>query len=221
MDTRTHDNTSAIDDDFVDHEGPSFTGPIGGTLNTPLERGEGADAPQSELSEGGMPLLYTEQNFNELVAANSALISELAGRDAALALREEYIVDLRDRLKDTQARLEKAEAAYDKASKEIKAANVALEDHAERNAWLRECIATADKRTERAKGYIDRVLDDEVRLSPQVSETRPAPRDPIGPDLSGIHNPPPPSRQNGHRDIGLFAPSELREFNPHETRRRY
>lgn len=172
-----------------------------GVTDKSLPRGAGAEAPQSEPKPGSMPLYYTEQTFNELVAANTALMSEVAGRDALLTEKDELIFSLRERIDDFRQENERLENSWNEVNKHVKAADAAMQDLHERNGFLHEQLAVERQRTERAKGYIDRFLDEEERDAEPASLTpQPVPPAPRGPDLNAIRDPEPPFKtdQAGH-----------------------
>jgi len=206
MDDRTHDSTSAINDELH---------------STPLPRGEGADAPQSDLADGKGALYYTEQNFNELVAANTAMTSELAARDAVIAEKDQIIADLRDRNADYKRENERHEQAFDRGLKEVGETRKKLSDEMEAHAYTRSLLEAANRRVERASGYIDRVLDDESRLDDAPKETRPLPKDPIGPDLRGIYDPRPPRRQDSDNAFSFEGAVARTAYHAPLRERRY
>lgn len=180
----------------MDGHSRDFPLPVGEEVR-PLPRGAGAEAPQSEPKPGDIPLMYTEQNFNQLVAANTALMSEIAGRDELLKEKDELIFTLRERIDDFRRENEKLEKSWNEATKLVKAGDTALENQHERNAHLRECLVAERLRTERAKGYIDRFLDEEQRLDPAVpAPVQPVQPAPKGPDLGSIQDPHPPFARN-------------------------
>lgn len=153
--------------------------------------------PQSEHKEGDMALPYTLQTFNELAAANTALLSELAGRDAVIVEKDAIIAQIRDHNKDLKDENERHEKAWNKLTKELSTAQGLWGDEKDSHAHTKRLLDAANQRVARASGYIDRVLDDEVRLDPPLKmPDRPMPPAPKGPALNDIWDPPAPSPRN-------------------------
>lgn len=197
---------------------------VHGEREVPLPRGAGADAPQSETKPGDIPLMYTEQNFNQLVAANTALMSEIAGRDELLKEKDELIFTLRERIDDFQANTRRLEKELSDSKKSDAANMEVLAEKAKRIEYLGDLLVAQKLRTERAKGYIDRFLDEEQRLDPAV----PAPVQPVqpaakGPDLGSIQDPHPPFARNqaGDREamFSMRAATMSRDSIYHAPRR--
>jgi hypothetical protein len=201
---RTHDSTSAINDEA-----------------TPLPRGEGADAPQSELSDGAMGLTYTEQNFNELAAANTAMQTEISSLNQRIADKDARIADLQMHEKRYDDALGKEEARSNGLAADYKSLKNQLDEERTAHSYTRALLATEQRRTERAKGYIDRVLDGESDYGPKT-EAVPIPASPIGPRLDGIRDPVMTRERSSTEDIWLQASAgEARYHNPRERQRTY
>jgi hypothetical protein len=147
---------------------------------TPLPRGEGADAPQSPHGDGKMPLEYTEQNFNMLVAANTAMQSEIAGKDAIIA-------DVRERLDDMRRELKNAERAYSTIVSELGEAKSQRQAGDEERMYERRRADALARRLDRALGYIDRVNDSDQIVTDE--EGKPNFPSTIGPDVEAIDMP--------------------------------
>ena len=206
-DGRTHDSTSAIDDDIIPGAGNIFN-----------------EIPQAQHKEGDMALVYNMQTFNELVSANTALQSELAGRDS-------LITSLEDQLKQAEGAKAEYELVVDKhvgrIEKDLTEARDLLAEERGSHEHTRRLLATANQRVARASGYIDRVLDDEQRLDDPVKlPAPPAPPAPRGPALNDIGDPPAPYRtrlgtdDNLRSAIDSFSPAR-RPDHEYAPRRRY
>lgn len=185
-----------------------------------LPRGAGAEIPQSEIGEGNGSLKYTEQNFNALVAANTALQSELAGAQALLST----VTAERDRAIETAERTlrvaETGQKSLQAAQAEIKELREALDNERTELTYFRDHAVVLEKQLERIKGYTDRVLDEEARIGEPVKVAAPAA--PIGPDLGSIA--PAQRRARAGRDAMDWSIGELRtaRLQPaHEPTRRY
>lgn len=197
-------------------------------VETPLPRGAGADAPQSEIPAGAMPLMYTEQNFNELAAANTALQSELAGAAALIDEKQSRINDLQKMLDQAQEMADKiagdAAAAQLKMDRVIADLKKQLVVEEANHGHTKRLLEAANQRVARASGYIDRVLDDEARLDPPVKIDRPMPPAPKGPALNDIWDPPAPTPARGQAtdsDWVNFAGPVRHAEGEYAPRRRY
>jgi len=202
-DERTHDSTSAIND-----------------AETPLPRGEGADAPQSTLANGDMALMYTEQNFNSLVAANTAMETELSSLMRRLADKDETMASLRNTIDFMAKASEKHEETVFELKRNHDKIVKGLEEERGEHAYTKQLLAGEQRRTERAKGYLDRVLDEQGAYAAPQTETVTIPPAPVGPRLGDIYDPPRPTRHDS--DSPTFARGYVGEArHSHERRRAY
>lgn len=185
-------------------------------VETLLPRGEGADAPQSELADGEMALMYTEQNFNSLAAANTAMQTEISSLLERANEKDQVIQDLRDRIDELRVTNRdyltqvKDLQAHDKDMKSR------LDDAAADVDYHRDNAASLQRKLDRSLGYLDRVIDDQE--GSREPEKRTVAPPPIGPDLGAI----PEARRRSRNGIDMMAIGDSIHFtDPAERRRRY
>lgn len=169
------------------------------------------EVPQAGPKPAGMSLEYSLQTFNELAAANTALQSEVAGLMNVAKEKDVIIADLRERLgevKEVNAKLEKS--WYDQ-QKLTRAAQEELADANGELRHMRELVAAERRRTERAKGYIDRFLDEEQRLEPQATTPSHPIAAPKGPDLGSILDPIPPISERDDKANWMMGVARARD----------
>lgn len=154
------------------------------TTDNALPRGAGADAPQSEIQEGHVPLNYTEQNFNELVAANTAMQTEIASHETLVGALRAQIENLTEALADSR----ESGRAYLTQIKDLQQADRDSRkrvDEANNEAtYQRERADESQRKLDRALGYIDAGLD--AKLEHKDRDGAPQIGSPVGPDLMSI-----------------------------------
>lgn len=153
-----------------------------------------SDIPDSPHKEGDIPLEYSVQNFNALVAANTAMQTALADaemRFADISVHLETRVSenlhlrevIRDSMRPTIESLQKVTEDQETEARRLKKLNEGL------NADLTFANAqreTLQRRLDRSLGYIDRFLDDEEAVHAPTAQSVPAPRPDVGPALGMI-----------------------------------
>lgn len=172
-----------------------------GDEKRPLPRGAGADAPQSEHQEGDIGLMYTEQNFNELAAANAVMQTEISGFAEKEAMWRDRIDemsksvdDLRFSVKSAQSLIKDQQQAIDAGKRDL------VEAEADRD-YQRDLAISLQRKLDRALGYLDSVLDKEEGYREPATMKGPLPA--IGPDFDDV--PPPRRRQTGGHAHSGFA----------------
>lgn len=214
---RTHGADSAIDDEMI--PAPNMTGEADAHQALPGAEAIPADMPNSP--HGDMPLEYTLQNFNALVAANTAMETALA--DALI--REGTLQDENTHLREViNESLKPAIAALTKATDDqeriIRARDKTIEQRDADLQFANDQAATLQRRLDRATGYLDRVLDDEDSIRSGETRTVPAPKPPVGPALGEIPDAVRRDR-SGRTDMPYAFAGELRAVDESGRRRRY
>lgn len=153
---------------------------------TPLPRGAGAEIPQSAVGPDG-GLLYTEQNFNAIVAANAEMRGLLNGNADEIAALKRVISAQADAIATRDCDIANVRQSYsemrDKMQNE-RSAKHALRANLEHKSAM---VHNLQAQLERAKGYLDRVFDEEEQSQATylASEGQPVPvRGARGPRLS-------------------------------------
>lgn len=143
-----------------------------------------ADMPNSP--HGDVPLEYTLQNFNALVAANTAMETALADNEIQFLALQARIQEMKDTLALQQAHSVEAREAHmdrrdllSKSGKRVDELTLELD-------YARKHGAALQRRLDRSLGYLDRVLDDEDGIRSGETRTVPAPKPPVGPALGEI-----------------------------------
>lgn len=205
MNDRTHDSTSAINDE------------VAGYMHIPGAGNVFEEVPQAEHKEGDMALPYNLQTFNELVAANTALQSELAGRDAVIVEKDQIIQDLRDRADELKMSNREYLTQIKDLQQHDKDMKSRLDDAVADVDYHRENAASLQRKLDRSLGYLDRVIDDqEAYREPEKRAVAPAP---VGPDLGAI----PEARRRSRNQDGMMMGigDSIRFSDPAERRRRF
>lgn len=170
---RTHGADSAIDDEMIP-PAPAGMDAIG-------------DIPDKTIE--GMPLAYDLQTFNALVAANTAMQTEISSMNERMGLlmeqRDSFKTALADTRSDAQAYLAQIKDLQAADADNRKRMDVLREDF----GFATETAAVTQRRLDRALGYLDRTLDEDDRHSAPATHTVPAPRPPVGPNFDGISFP--------------------------------
>lgn len=189
--TRTHGDDSAIND------APAGMDAI--PVNMP-------DSPHGDAS-----VEYTLQNFNALVAANTAMQTELGAAAAREAVLEE-------RLAETKHNAEVYEAHAERYSKLAQERKTALDEATAELKFASDQRDELQRKLDRMSGYLDRVLDDEEEARAPETRAMPAPRPTVGPDFENI----PRAERRTRGEAGwstISAP--IRGFDSVERPRRY
>jgi hypothetical protein len=143
-----------------------------------------ADMPNA--AHGDVPLEYNLQNFNALVSANTAMISENNAAQEKIVHLAQVIDDQRERMAEMSHTAKTYEEHAERYSKLAQERKVALDEATTELKFAREEREELRRKLDRMSGYLDRVLDDEdsVRLpeTRQVPTIKPA----VGPDLDDI-----------------------------------
>lgn len=187
-DTRTHGAESAINDEappaqpFPAYEQFDAVDPIPGAEAIP------ADMPNAQPGDVSLP--YDLQTFNALVAANTAMQTEISSLNEKAALIEqqrdsfkESLVEERANTKIYLAQIKDLQSAHGEMSKRFD------EKMAEKDAdiqFAKDQRDTLQRRLDRALGYLDRTLDEEDALRAVDTTVERAPRPPVGPSLGMI-----------------------------------
>lgn len=169
------------------------------------------EVPQAEPKEAGMALKYNLQTFNELAAANTALQSEIAGLMEVAKEKDVIIADLRERLGDFKEENTKLEKSWHDQHTLTRAAQEELGKANSELTHMRELVAAERRRTERAKGYIDRFLDEEQRIEPQAMTPSHPIAAPKGPDLGSILDPIQPRNERGDSASWMMGAARARD----------
>jgi len=177
----------------------------------------GASAIPTDMPDaphGDMPLEYNLQNFNGLVAANTAMETEIGSLN-------QIIEDLRDRLSDQRREIDGNERGFAALAKELDAAKKALVAANGDAAFMRDQRDVLQRRLDRTLGFVDRVLDEEASLRAPAERKVPVTAPSVGPDIASV---PEAVRRDEQGRIDMpyaFAGEPLRMVEPTEPRRRY
>jgi hypothetical protein len=151
---------------------------------TPLPRGAGADAPQSEIQEGHGTLDYTEQNFNALVAANSAMEAEISNLNRLLGAKEEELQGVKELMRSAVDNADAWRRQVEAHQRDVREMREGLENERVETQYFRDHAQVLERKLERMKGYTDRVLEQDASIQPV--EKVPAPPRPVGPAIEDI-----------------------------------
>jgi hypothetical protein len=191
---RTHGQHSAVDDEPPVRQEPISPPPADAPTMMGMEAIP-AEMPNSEHAD--ISLEYSLQNFNALVAANTAMQTEISAfGEKEAAWRE--LVDSKDAsLKDLRDSL----ALHQKHSVEARELHIkrqaALDDLQTQFGFVTAQRDVLQRRLDRSLGYLDRVIDQEDEFAAPPTETMPRAKPPVGPAIGEIPDPVKPGRDRG------------------------
>ena len=222
-DNRTHGAHSAVDDEIphnMTDVADARTVVSGEELRAPAGmEAIPADMPDSPRTD--TPLEYTLQNFNGLVAANTALETELsAGAERERALNASIVL-LHEQLAESRRTAEVYEAHAERYSKLAQERKTELDNQTSDLAYARDEAQELRRKLDRMSGYLDRVLDDEDGMRAPETRQVPALKPMVGPDFDDI---PRAVRRNarGDTDMGYaFRGERVMHSDEMPRRRRY
>jgi hypothetical protein len=214
---RTHGADSAIDDTMI--PAPNMTDAADASQAIPGAEAIPANMP--DAPHGDISLEYNLQNFNALVAANTAMETALADaaiREAALQDENAHLREvINESLKPAVDALKKA---TDDQERIIRAQEKKLGEAAGDLQFAHDQRDALQRRLDRSLGYLDRVLDDEDGIHAPQTRTVPAPRPAVGPALGEIPDAVRPDTAR-RASMGIdWSPGEIRGFDEPGTARR-
>lgn len=180
------------------------------------------DLQDSPVKEDEGALAYTLQNFNALVAANTAMQTEISSLTLKVTAAEGESAHLREviaeSLKPAIATLTKV---TDDQEKLIQKHEIRARNNESELQFARDQRDVLQRRLDRTMGFVDRVLDEEASLRAPTKREVPTQAPSVGPDLSSI--PGAVRRDAEGRDSMSYAYGEpLRTMSdPSEPQRRY
>lgn len=183
---RTHGADSAIDDEII---APRNMTDQADAKQDFMPGAEAIPADMPDAPRGEMPLEYNLQTFNALVAANTAMETEISSLNEKMDLIAQQRDGFKEALDDARGtnrahltQIKDLQQADKDRQREIADLNVDLD-------FAKDTAATLQRRLDRALGYTDRVLDEEDAARAPESRVVPAPRPEVGPALGMIPDP--------------------------------
>lgn len=152
--------------------------------DTPLPRGAGADVPQSDIQPGHGSLDYTEQNFNALVAANSAMEAELNTIRDVIASATRELEQGKEAMRAAGANADAWRRQCEAQGSAAREYREAVENERVELQYFRDHAQVLERKLERMKGYVDRVIEQDLSCGEPRSVE--APPRPVGPALDDI-----------------------------------
>ncbi len=156
------------------------------TNESPIPGADAIPADMPDAPHGDVSLEYSLQQFNALVAANTAMTTEISGFGAREQAWTEQVGQMQANIDDLRVAAESAQKVMNDQRKAIAAHESVSKDQADELKFAQDHAATLQRRLDRSLGYLDRVLDDEDGHRAPETRTVAAPRPEVGPALGMI-----------------------------------
>lgn len=210
-DTRTHGAAPAINDEapaarpFPAYEQFDAVDPIPGAEAIP------ADLPNAQPGDVSLP--YDLQTFNALVAANTAMQTEISSLNEKAALIEQQRDSFKEALDEERANtkvyLTQIKDLQQHDRDRQKAHGEKLEAALADLQFANDQRDVLQRRLDRALGYLDRVMDDEDSRQPPEFTTEQVGKPAVGPAIGQIPDAVrPDTARQAHRDYFSAFPGE-------------